>query len=217
MRDYIKKEIQVSFFERDFEKIALAAREDNRTIDNYIVNAVLERTFNSFRVPADEHFRLKVEGVLDNILKGSEDAKEKKGRIIASKADGDFVANFEIFETEFFFKGFSGLINADRKKKMVQKLKEHVYPILRKSPFEGKSIKKMRKPKGVRRFNVQAYQFFYEINLFDRVVYMIAFYGKDEWNRKNQKASHPKIKTKQIDRKNIVFKNRPFENLILKA
>ena len=84
------------------------------------------------------------------------------------------MAKYKIFETDQFtedlLQDFEGQGSRIRKK-----LTEFVYPQLRKNPFFGKNIKKLRNYKPETwRYRIGKYRFFYEIDEKERMVYMIA-------------------------------------------
>lgn len=84
------------------------------------------------------------------------------------------MAKYKIFETDQFtedllqdFEGQGGRIR--------KKLIEFVYPQLRKNPYFGKNIKKLRNYKPETwRYRIGKYRFFYEIYEKEHMVYMIA-------------------------------------------
>ncbi len=83
------------------------------------------------------------------------------------------MAKYKIFETDQFtedllqeFEGQGGRIR--------KKLTEFVYPQLRKNPYFGKNIKKLRNYKPETwRYRIGKYRFFYEIDEKEHMVYMI--------------------------------------------
>ncbi|MBA4349073.1 MAG: hypothetical protein C0415_03675 [Thermodesulfovibrio sp.] len=84
------------------------------------------------------------------------------------------MVKYRIFETDQFiedlshdFKGQSGRIR--------KKLLDFVYPQLRKNPYFGKNIKKLKNYNPETwRYRISNYRFFYGIDEKDRTVYMIA-------------------------------------------
>ena len=84
------------------------------------------------------------------------------------------MADYKIFETDGFasdLKGdFSGIV-----KKLRKKLKDYVYPQLRKEPYFGKNIKKLRNYKpDTWRYRVGDFRFFYEIDEKEKLVIMLS-------------------------------------------
>jgi len=81
--------------------------------------------------------------------------------------------NFKIFETKQFL---SDLENDFRgqKERIKRKLEVYVYPQLRKQPFFGKNIKKLRGYNPATwRYRIGNYRFFYEIDERNKMVFMI--------------------------------------------
>ncbi len=81
---------------------------------------------------------------------------------------------YQVFETETFQEdlaqiGRSGL------SKIVEKLREHVYPQLRTEPHHGPNIKRLKNwSPPTWRYRIGAWRFFFEIDETDKIVYMTA-------------------------------------------
>jgi len=77
---------------------------------------------------------------------------------------------FKIAETE----SFSKKINSKRYSHLYKKIFEDVYPILRKNPFFGVNIKKLKGAyKDIYRFRIGEYRLFYKIEDQKLIVFMI--------------------------------------------
>jgi mRNA interferase RelE/StbE len=64
-------------------------------------------------------------------------------------------------------------VNSKEFGRLYQKISEDVYPILRRNPFFGPNIKKLKgKYKGVYRFRTGDYRLFYKIEKFELIVFM---------------------------------------------
>ena len=81
---------------------------------------------------------------------------------------------FRIFETKQFLKDleqdFSG-----QQERIKTKLNSYVYPQLKQNPYFGKNIKKLAdyKPQ-TWRYRIGGYRFFYEIDDYKKIVFMIS-------------------------------------------
>lgn len=81
---------------------------------------------------------------------------------------------YQVFETETFQEdlaqiGRSGL------SKIVEKLREHVYPQLRTEPHHGPNIKRLKNwNPPTWRYRIGAWRFFYEMDGTDKIIYMTA-------------------------------------------
>jgi mRNA interferase RelE/StbE len=84
------------------------------------------------------------------------------------------LVEFRIFETEQFQSDLESNLGP-RRPKLVAKLLKEVYPQLRRQPYFGRNIKKLRgyKPE-TRRYRIGDFRFFYEIDDRRRIVFMIA-------------------------------------------
>ncbi|MBN2200268.1 MAG: type II toxin-antitoxin system RelE/ParE family toxin [Candidatus Aminicenantes bacterium] len=82
--------------------------------------------------------------------------------------------DYRIFETEQFQDDLRSSLGP-RREKIVAKLHNDVYPQLRRQPYFGRNIKKL---KGYRpetwRYRVGMYRFFYEIDAVRKIVFMLA-------------------------------------------
>lgn len=91
---------------------------------------------------------------------------------------------YRIFETE----GFLADLEQDfegRRDKIKKKLREHVYPQLKKSPDFGLNIKKLRhyNPPAWR-YRIGSYRFFYQINHEEKIVIMtVAEHRRQSYRR----------------------------------
>jgi mRNA interferase RelE/StbE len=81
---------------------------------------------------------------------------------------------FRIFETAQFQDDLEAK-PGERSKKIIAKLHGYVYPQLRKQPYFGKNIKKLKgyKP-DTWRYRIGNYRFFYEIDDRQKIIFMIA-------------------------------------------
>jgi len=84
------------------------------------------------------------------------------------------LVKFRIFETAQFQEDLKTRVG-ERSKKIIAKLHGYVYPQLRKQPYFGKNIKKLKgyKPDAWR-YRIGKYRFFYEIDDRRKIVFMIA-------------------------------------------
>ena len=84
------------------------------------------------------------------------------------------MVNFRIFETSQFQEDLKTKLG-DRSNKIIAKLRGFVYPQLRKQPYFGKNIKKLKgyKP-DTWRCRIGNYRFFYEIDDKRKIIFMIA-------------------------------------------
>ncbi|MDW7773859.1 MAG: type II toxin-antitoxin system RelE/ParE family toxin [Desulfobulbaceae bacterium] len=82
--------------------------------------------------------------------------------------------NYRVFETE----GFHDDLQLDfggRRKKILEKLRNFVYPQLRSQPHLGPNIRKLKdySPE-TWRYRIGEYRFFYQIEEDDKIIFMIA-------------------------------------------
>ncbi len=90
------------------------------------------------------------------------------------------MADYKIFETDNFSKNLSEINHAGAKT-IHSKLLGYVYPQLRKEPHFGPNIKKLKNfTPDTWRYRVGDWQFFYEIDEKEQVVYMIAAHHRQE-------------------------------------
>lgn len=83
------------------------------------------------------------------------------------------MADFKIFETTEYIKNIEEIDHAG--KNIKKKIEDYVYPQLRKNPYFGKNIKKLRDYRpSTWRYRIGGYRLFYEINDTEKLVYMIA-------------------------------------------
>jgi len=77
---------------------------------------------------------------------------------------------YRIAETE----SYSKKVNARKYAYLYQRIVEDVYPILRRNPFFGVNIKKLKGGyKGIYRFRIGSYRLFYKIADNESMVFMI--------------------------------------------
>jgi mRNA interferase RelE/StbE len=81
---------------------------------------------------------------------------------------------FRIFETAQFQEDLEAILG-ERLIKISAKLHGYVYPQLRKQPYFGKNIRKLKgyKP-DTWRYRIGSYRFFYEIDDKRKIIFMIA-------------------------------------------
>ena len=80
------------------------------------------------------------------------------------------MTKYRIAETETFEKK----INSTKYKSLYKKIKEYVYPILRKNPYFGSNIKKLKgNYKDLYRFRIGDYRLFYKISEDTVIVFII--------------------------------------------
>jgi len=84
------------------------------------------------------------------------------------------LADYRIFETEQFTKDLRAIARGGQVR-IEKKLREVVYPELRKRPHFGTHIKKLRgwQPE-TWRYRIGSWRFFYEIDEAERIVFMTA-------------------------------------------
>lgn len=84
------------------------------------------------------------------------------------------MSDYRIFETEQFQSDLQSKLGSHQER-IVAKLRDDVYPQLRRQPFFGRNIKKI---KGYRpetwRYRIGMYRFFYEIDDRRKIVIMLA-------------------------------------------
>ena len=80
------------------------------------------------------------------------------------------MTKYRIAETETFEKK----IKSTKYKSLYKKIKEYVYPILRKNPYFGSNIKKLKSDyKDLYRFRIGDYRLFYKISEDTVIVFII--------------------------------------------
>jgi len=80
------------------------------------------------------------------------------------------LTKYRIAETETFEKK----IKSTKYKSLYKKIKEYVYPILRKNPYFGSNIKKLKSDyKDLYRFRIGDYRLFYKISEDTVIVFII--------------------------------------------
>jgi mRNA interferase RelE/StbE len=78
--------------------------------------------------------------------------------------------NYRIAETETFSKK----INSRKYSQLYKKIMEDIYPILKKNPFFGTNIKKMKgEYKEVYRFRIGDYRLFYKIDEQESILFIV--------------------------------------------
>jgi mRNA interferase RelE/StbE len=81
---------------------------------------------------------------------------------------------YRIFETKQFQKDLEQIARSGHSK-VAQKLRDFVYPQLRKHPHFGPNIKKLKEfTLDTWQYRIGAWRFFYEIDEEEKVVFMIA-------------------------------------------
>lgn len=86
------------------------------------------------------------------------------------------MSDFRIFETEQFIDDLEEIEGYILRNKLYDKIKNYVYPQIRKNPFFGLNIKKLidyHPPTW--RYRIGRYRLFYEINEKEKIVYITAF------------------------------------------
>lgn len=81
---------------------------------------------------------------------------------------------YRILETEPFVHDLETQLGSNAKK-LINKLRNFVYPVLKEDPYYGPNIKKLKgyKP-DTWRYRIGDYRFFYEVNLKEKAVIMMA-------------------------------------------
>ena len=88
--------------------------------------------------------------------------------------EADSFQPFRIFETRRFLTDLAGLGSAAQNR-LEAKLRDYVYPILRRSPHSGSNIKQLNNwDPPTWRYRVGDWRFFYEIDEIHRIVFMTA-------------------------------------------
>ena len=84
------------------------------------------------------------------------------------------MSEYRIFETDQFQSDLNSNLGP-RRDKIVAKLRAEVYPQLRRQPFFGRNIKKLKgyKPE-TWRYRIGGFRFFYEIDDARKIVFLIA-------------------------------------------
>ena len=84
------------------------------------------------------------------------------------------MVKYRIFETAQFQEDLKTRL-AETSNKIIAKLHDYVYPQLRKQPYFGKNIKKLKgyKP-DTWRYRIGNYRFFYEIDEKQKIIFIIA-------------------------------------------
>ncbi len=90
------------------------------------------------------------------------------------RAEGASLAEYRIFETEQFTKDLKTIAKSGRTQ-IERKLREVVYPALRKRPHFGPQIKKLKgwQPE-TWRYRIGSWRFFYEIDEEEGILFMTA-------------------------------------------
>jgi mRNA interferase RelE/StbE len=87
---------------------------------------------------------------------------------------GALLNKYRIFETKQFQKDLEQIARSGHSK-VAQKLRDFVYPQLRKHPHFGPNIKKLKEfTPDTWRYRIGAWQFFYVIDGEEKVAFMIA-------------------------------------------
>ncbi len=84
------------------------------------------------------------------------------------------MSEFQIFETEEFQKKL-GKLNAGACPFVERKLKEYVYPQLRKDPFLGPNIKKLKGyDPATWRYRIGKFRVFFMVDKTERIIFMLS-------------------------------------------
>jgi mRNA interferase RelE/StbE len=85
----------------------------------------------------------------------------------------DLPSEYRIFETNRFQKDLKQIVRGGYEK-VEAKLRDHVYPELRRHPHAGPHIKKLKAYETMTwRYRIGVWRFFYEINEEERVIVLI--------------------------------------------
>ena len=80
------------------------------------------------------------------------------------------LVKYKIAETDLFVKK----INKNKYKKLYKKISEYVYPVLRKNPYFGPNIKRLKGDlSGYYRYRIGDYRLFYEIDDEKIIIFII--------------------------------------------
>ena len=83
---------------------------------------------------------------------------------------------YKIAETE----NYSKKVNSKKCAHLYQKILDDVYPILRKNPFFGVNIKKLKGAyKDIYRFRIGSYRLFYRVEERELIVFMIGIKARE--------------------------------------
>ncbi len=81
---------------------------------------------------------------------------------------------YRILETESFVHDLETQLGSNSKK-IIDKLRSFVYPNLKNNPYYGSNIKKLKNYQpDTWRYRIGDYRFFYEVNLEEKIIIMIA-------------------------------------------
>lgn len=90
------------------------------------------------------------------------------------KRDGDALSEFRIFETDEFVKKLDKL-PAGASQFVRKKLTEYVYPQLRKDPFLGPNIKKLKGyDPAAWRYRIGKFRAFFMVDQAERIIFMLS-------------------------------------------
>jgi mRNA interferase RelE/StbE len=90
------------------------------------------------------------------------------------------LAEYRIFETEGFLADLRKVARSAGPR-VSEKLREHVYPLLRREPHFGPSIRKLRAwTRETWRVRIRDWRFFYEIDEREKLVVLIAAHNRRE-------------------------------------
>lgn len=81
---------------------------------------------------------------------------------------------YRILETELFVQDLETQLGS-HSAKLISKLRDFVYPSLKQNPYYGPNIKKLKNYQlDTWRYRIGDYRFFYEVNLKEKVIIMMA-------------------------------------------
>ena len=149
----MQKTITIRIDNAIYDIFKKAAEGQKRTISNYMEYAALNYTINESIVDDEE---------MQEILEFEKDLKKGLSDISAGR--------YKIAETAAFEKK----IKSKKYEFLYQKIKNYVYPILRKNPHFGPNIKKLKGIyKEIYRFRLGDFRLFYKVSEEKIIVFII--------------------------------------------
>ena len=99
---------------------------------------------------------------------------------MSEKANIESSNEFRIAETQTFQKKLASRLY----RKYYPRIKDKIYPVLRKNPFLGPNIKRLKAElKGIYRYRIGDYRLFYTIDADKRLVFILDFsHRKDAYS-----------------------------------
>jgi len=86
----------------------------------------------------------------------------------------DSSPTYKVFETQQFLRDLERLGHA-RQAQLESKLRAYVYPLLRKEPYIGPNIKRLKDwDPPTWRYRIGDWRFFYELDARKRIIFMVA-------------------------------------------